>query len=119
MIFKNLKLELIYIVDLHRNNVSGSAATVQRALDNDHRENMEMIRNKHDYDRQREGNRHSERNKELDIEFEDHKEKNRRDLIKTQGQVNIDTIIVQGEVNEKMKILENERKKVKIFTILM
>ena len=111
MIFKNLKLELIYIVDLHRNNVSGSAATVQRALDNDHRENMEMIRNKNDYDRQREGNRHSERNKELDIEFEDHKEKNRRDLIKTQGQVNIDTIKVQGEVNEKIKILENERKK--------
>lgn len=38
-------------MDLHRNNVSGSAATVQRALDNDHRENMEMIRNKHDSDR--------------------------------------------------------------------
>lgn len=59
-----------------------------------------MIRNKHDYDRQRENNRHTELNKEIDTEFEDHKEKNRRDLIKTQGQVNIDIIRAQGEVKK-------------------
>ena len=94
---------------LHRNNVSGSAATVQLALNNDHRENMEMIRNQHDLERQKESNRNAQRNKELDIEFENQKERNRRELIRTQGQVNIDTIKAQGEVSKEMKKLENER----------
>ena len=99
------------MMQLHRNDVSGSAATVQLSLNNDHRENMEMIRDQYELDRQKESNRNMQKNKELDIEFEDHKEKNKRDLIKTQGQVNIDTIRAQGEVNEKMKVLENQRKR--------
>ena len=34
--------------DLHRNNVSGSAATVQLSIKCDHEENIAMINNKHD-----------------------------------------------------------------------
>lgn len=56
--------------NIHRNNVSGSAATVQLALNNDHDESMKIIDEQAALARLQENNQYNLKNKKLDIDFE-------------------------------------------------
>lgn len=58
-----------------------------------------------------ENNREEEKRKKLEIEFEDHKERNRRDLIIAQGKVTIDNMRAKEEIDEKLKKLDRQKDK--------
>lgn len=95
---------------LHRNNVYGSAETVQKSLYYDHLENEQMIRNKYELERQKQADKDYLERKKLDADIErklietkgyeerqnlDCKARNERELAKTKAELEI-----QKEKNE-------------------
>ena len=71
--------------NIHRNNVTGDGYTVRTALNNEHSENMEMIKEQAALKRLQENNEYNLKSKKLDIDSQAQKSKDQRDLIKTQG----------------------------------
>lgn len=97
--------------NIHRNNVSGSAATVQLALNNDHDESMKIIDEQAALARLQENNQYNLKNKKLDIDFEAQKAKNQRDLIETQGRVDVNRINAESNAEQARLQLQNQRQK--------
>ena len=98
-------------MNLHRNDVSGSKETVQMSLRYDHEENQDMIRNEYELNRFKESNKDQQIRRDQDRQFEAQKEKDRRELISTQGQIEIKKIGAQADADEKRMKLENARQK--------
>lgn len=71
--------------NIHRNNVTVDGYTVRTALNNEHSENMEMIKEQAALKRLQENNEYNLKSKKLDIDSQAQKSKDQRDLIKTQG----------------------------------
>ena len=95
--------------NLHRNNVSGSDETVKYSCRLDHEENQDIIRNEYDLNRLKERNKDVQIRRDQDRQFEAQKEKDRRELISTQGNLEIKKINAETDAEEKRMRLQNAR----------
>ena len=75
----------------------------------DHLDNCEMIRNEYELNRLKENFKSEQIRRELDIKFENHGQRNKRELLGTEGKIKIDKIFAQANAEEKRMILENRR----------
>ena len=92
-------------------NVYGTERMCRDHIENVHQENMADLENTYQINRLKENNRQEIERRELDIKADDHRESNRRALIDTQNRATINSIRAQGEVDEKMKRIDNERQR--------
>ena len=76
---------------------------------NVHDENMRDLDNTYQLDRLKENNRQEIARREEERRSEDQKERNRRAMIDTETKAAIDRMRAQGDVDEKIKRVENER----------
>lgn len=81
--------------------------TVQQSLRYDHEENLDIIRNEYDLNHFKESNKDQQIRRDQDRQFEAQKEKDKRELISTQGQLEIKKIGAQADADEKRMKLEN------------
>lgn len=97
--------------NIHRNNVSGSAATVQLALNNDHDESMKIIEEQARLKSLEEEDNYRLKNKQLDIDFEAQKSKNQRELIDTEARAAERRINAESNAEQRRLELQNQRQK--------
>ena len=99
--------------DLHRNNVSESAATVQLSIKCDHEENIAMINNKHDQEmRKIEIDGEIKKNKAISqnrIEEEKNRTDNEAKLLKTKGDIEKEMLKTKGEIDYKLGQLDYQK----------
>ena len=67
----------------------------------DHEENRDMIRNEYELNQFKESNKDQQIRRDQDRQFEAQKEKDRRELISTQGQIEIKKIGAQADADKK------------------
>ena len=109
-------------MNIHKSNVTGCNQTVQKYIHNETFEEFRNIENKFILERLKENDnyeskflmencRNIERNKQLDLEFEDYKGRNKRDLIFTKERVKLDNIKGKEEINKKSRKIYNQKQK--------
>ena len=97
--------------NLHRNNVEGSAYTVQKSLSYDHDENIKIIDEQAALERLRENNEYNLRDKKMNIDYEDIRAKNQREYMYTQARINIDKMDAESNAEVRRLQLNNQRNK--------
>lgn len=121
------------MADKQRLNVYGSTELCKTYVNNVHSENMKEIENEYQLNRLKENNKFelertkenhkdAQKLKELEIQFQDHVEKNKRDMIAVSTKAEVDKknansnaevarINATGNVDTKLKEIDNKRQK--------